>query len=181
MSWIASGVIVGAGMLSSVMTTGAAGKSAQAQAKSVGIKNAQTKASSARIRASAPSEFTALHTDELHAQQDIELAQEAAEAQVKVQAAAAGVTGASVDSVVQETQANAGRALGAIDQQTEQAYTSLRQQAIDLTLETDAKTIRPQYKSGRGLQQLGLSTIQSIGTIAGTGAFGSSDDAGSEG
>lgn len=159
MSWAITAVVAVSAttsMVGSMQQTNAAGDSAQDSAKNMGISNAQTKASAARVRGAAPAKVTAVNDNMTNAIADVRLQQELAESRVRVQAAAAGVSGDSVESVVQETKANEGRAIGSIDQQAEQAFQNLRQERIDLSLEEDANMIKADFKSSRGLQNLAI-------------------------
>lgn len=136
--WAAAALFV-ANLASEFMSSAQGSKEAQRQAESFGRRSASIKESAARIRQAQPEQVSAVEENRLNAKFEIEKSQEQAEAHAKVSAAAAGVEGASVTNTILDTEASAGRAIGNVENVANQQLRQLRQNAIQLSLDTDAQ------------------------------------------
>lgn len=153
MSW-AMTAVGGITLASTMIGDSQGSQEARQKAKDFGTHQGAVKESAARMRNKTSEEAAAIQDNKILGRHSIEQGLQISKANAKVNAAMAGTSGASVESSINETDANAGRAIGALDVQNKQELRQLRQNSIDLSLDADSqlgelKVIKPQSQLSR--------------------------------
>ena len=145
---------------------------AMRDAKSFGIHQAQVEFSGQRERFMITKQLAAVQDERLNQHIMIQAAQARAEAEAKVSAGQAGVSGQSVDAVVNDTERSAAEAEGALDKQVRAQQLQFGTDYIDSKINTHLNVGRMETRS-KSSKQVGAEYLLSFGQgFVSGGGFG---------
>lgn len=161
MTWVIAGTI-GVSVVSSMMGEADQNAAMESKARAFGVRKAGIAASKEQALDAIVANTAQLRNEAALVGADIEKSEAAAEAQARVNAAAAGVEGASVDVSIAQSDVNAANAKGKLDARKKQNEEQLKLNFINTIINAETQT-----------GTLDTSTQNQTGkhVLAGAGAF----------